>query len=265
PVLPGQNGEIVGLMFSPSGSLLAAGSVDGTVQLWDAPGRKSLWKNRQHGAGVFSLAFSPNEKMLVSTGRDGVLVRWAIESGQPLSAPVHAHSKGAGSAVVAFSASGKYFASGGRGGDVVLWDAQTGQQMRVLLKGEIEADGVDGIAFSPDGRKLVAAKGPWLYLWEEGKWETPRKFTPGHGLAITQIAFSPDSRTVLAGGSGDGDGLIYFWDAKTNQAMPEPLRGWSRSVWHLALSPDGTHLAASFGGGFPPVLWNLETHTWLSW
>jgi WD40 repeat protein len=262
PVLQGQNGEIVGLMFSPSGSLLAAGSVDGTVQLWDAPGRKSLWKNRQHGAGVFSLAFSPNEKMLVSAGGDGVLVRWAIESGQPLSAPVRAHSKGAGSAVVAFSASGKYFASGGRGGDVVLWDAQTGQQMRVLLKGESEMEGVDGIAFSPDGRKLVAAKGAWLYLWDEGNWATPSKFTAGHGLAITQIAFSPDSRTVLAGG---GDGLIYFWDAETKQAMPEPLRGWSRSVWHLALSPHGTHLAASFGGGFPPVLWNLETHTWLSW
>jgi WD40 repeat protein len=170
--------------------------------------------------------------------------------------------EGAGSAVIAFSPQGKHFASGGRGGAVILWDALSGQKIRVLLNGEDASEGVEALAFSPAGHELVAAKGAWLYLWEDGNWTKFGKYAAGHGLSITQIAFSADSRTLWVGGMG---GEIYFWDVGSKQIMPEPLRGWPRSVWHMALSPGGKHLAASYGGGFPPLLWDLETQTWMEW
>lgn len=263
PLLRGNGGEVVGLQYSPSGAVLAAGTVDGAVQLWDVLGRKLIWKDTIHTAGVFGLAFSPDERMLVSAGGDGFVVRRDVATGHVMGSPVQAHLRGAGSAVVAFGPHDPYFVSAGRGGDVILWDAQTGQRIRVLVKGDNDSGGFDAVTFSPDGRKLIAATGAWAYVWQAGNWENYGKQTVGEKRFITQVAFPSDSRSPVAKEmAAGGESGIHFWDAESKRIMSEPLKG-PRSVWHMSLSPQGTRIAASFGGGFPLQVWSLETSEWI--
>src|SRR5207247_1408656 len=65
--LHGQKSSVYSVAFSPDGKLLAAGGLDGTIQLWDVARRKALGAPLTgHNNSVGSVAFSPNGKLLAS-------------------------------------------------------------------------------------------------------------------------------------------------------------------------------------------------------
>lgn len=55
--------------YSPDGQRLAAGSMDGTVAVWDVPSAKLLGKCEGHHKPVRSLAFTPGERGCRGVGR----------------------------------------------------------------------------------------------------------------------------------------------------------------------------------------------------
>jgi WD40 repeat protein len=58
-----------GLSFSPDGTYLASGCGDGTASLWNVAGTKEAAILRGHRNTVFSVAFSPDGKLLATAGR----------------------------------------------------------------------------------------------------------------------------------------------------------------------------------------------------
>jgi WD40 repeat protein len=105
---------------------------------------------------VSSVAFSPDSKLLASSG-DGRTVRlWDPATRQAIGAPLPAATSPGGDVFgVAFSPDGKLLASGGADGTVRLWNPATRQAPLAPLPPV--AGGVKGVAFSPDGKLLAAA------------------------------------------------------------------------------------------------------------
>lgn len=69
----GRNCPVSSIAFSPRGELMALGLADGTVTVWQVPDFVILNTQERHSGEVSGVAF-PSEEILVSGGRDGVLM-----------------------------------------------------------------------------------------------------------------------------------------------------------------------------------------------
>ncbi len=70
--------DAVSIAFSPDSRILATGSLDGTLRLWEVAGGRLLMETRRHDQQVKSLAFTPDGRGLISGSLDGTILHWGI-------------------------------------------------------------------------------------------------------------------------------------------------------------------------------------------
>lgn len=152
-----------GSRFSPDDTLLATGSYDCTVRLWDVSLRKERFVLRGHTACVPDVAFSPDGKTLASAGWDHTVKLWDVTAGTERRT-LRGHSADVHS--VAFSPDGRYVASASSDKTVKLWDPATAQELATLTG---HAGKVWRVVFSPDGRTLATTSADHTAkLWGPG-------------------------------------------------------------------------------------------------
>ena len=82
-------GEVRSVAFSPDGSLLAGGQVDGSALIWATDGWQQVGQPLVMREGLaLAVAFSPDGRTLATSHDDGAVVLWDVESQQPIGAPL---------------------------------------------------------------------------------------------------------------------------------------------------------------------------------
>jgi len=116
---------VLSVAFSPvDDTLLASGSVDSTVKLWEVVAQTDTATLEGHAAAVGSVAFSPNGMLLASGSYDGTVKIWDVNA----LTDIATLDEGAVPITsVAFSPDGTTLASGAADGMVKLWDVETHQ------------------------------------------------------------------------------------------------------------------------------------------
>jgi hypothetical protein len=82
--ISGHAGDVNSLAWSPDGKLLASGSHDHTIKIWDPASRQVTLTLIAHTNGVNSVAWSPDGKRLASGSYDGTVKIWDARKGYAL-------------------------------------------------------------------------------------------------------------------------------------------------------------------------------------
>ncbi len=77
--LRGDTPGIAALAISPDHKLIAAGMLDGTLQLWSLQRKKLPFVTRRHTDAIEILSFSPDGRLLVSSDRTGLVLLWRVQ------------------------------------------------------------------------------------------------------------------------------------------------------------------------------------------
>lgn len=150
---------IASLTFSPDSNILASGSSDTNIILWDVSDPISPSKITTlsgHSDTVNSLAFSPNGNLLASGSDDNSVIVWSMNVKlksykQPL-LRLNGHQNAVTG--VAFSPDGKILASSSRDNTVILWDISN-LNLPYQLATLSDTQWINSISFSPDGKRLA--------------------------------------------------------------------------------------------------------------
>ncbi len=197
-----------------------------------------------HTNFVWSVAFSPNGKMLASASWDRTVRIWNVNTGRLLHT-LTGHTNDIMS--VAFSSGGNTLVSASWDGTIRLWNPNNGKLKRTLTGN----GSVASVVFSPDGQTLVSGNADrTIRLWNAKTWKL-EKTLKGHTDVVEVVAFSPDGATLA---SGSRDTTIRLWNPNNGQHK-RTLTEHTAPVNALAFSPDGATLAS--GGRDRTIrLWN---------
>jgi len=245
--LTGHAWEVRKVKFSPNGQLLASGSHDGSVRLWNVTSGEVLHVLQGHFYDVISLAFSPDGTILASGGWDMKINLWNLTSGvlqetwtiSPYIAMDLEFSPDGSSLVMG---------SGERLGDwtnpqqsiIKIFNITNGEVLKKFIG---HNNAVSSVTFSIDG--TILASGSWdnsVRLWNVTTGNLIHSFT-NHTHIITSIALSPDN-LILA--SGSFDRTIKIWNLSSRNLLAN-LSTTDNEVWSVAFSDNSSLIAAAIG------------------
>ncbi|NJO14411.1 MAG: WD40 repeat domain-containing protein [Thioploca sp.] len=231
--LRGHKKTVYSVDFSPDGKILASGSRDNTVKLWNMETKQEISTLQGHGNSVFSVAISPQGNILASGSKDRTIKLWDLNTNQVIRTWRHKD----GVRVVTFSHDGRILASGSYDGTIKLWEVKSGRLLNTI---DAHREGVLAIAFAPDD-KIIASGGKeeMIKLWNVTTRQL-EKTIRADGDRVWALAFNPDG-FLLAAGSGDNS--LKIWETKTGNELHN-LQGHGYWVLSLAFSQDGRVLAS---------------------
>ncbi len=243
-------GPVYCVAVHPDGNLIATGSEDQLIHLWDPHSgeiRQTLeghakpvkylefsadgkflasaagtevrvwdlenggWQEyRGHVTHVYNLDFNRDASRFLSTSLKNKFNEWDRESGE-LIRSFEPHSRSC--LVAAYSPDNKLIASGSLDRTIKILDAESGEVIHDI---SAHGENILSLDFSPNGKYLASASTDEnIKLWnvETGK---IHKLLTGHGYAVVYVRFSPDGKYLV---SASYDKTARLWEVATGNCI----------------------------------------------
>ena len=234
-LLRGQTLAVGAVACSPDGRLLACGSNDQSLVLYDAATGQQESRLTLADA-CRCVAFHPKESLLASSDGEKRVALRDVSLKAPPRYLDHPDEVGA----LAFSPDGRLLATGCKDKKAYLWDVATGKKSTPLADHEGR---VSCVCFTPDGVNLIT--GSWdgkLRLWDVATRSLRARLDAGED--VTSVALTRDGRLLLA---GVGEGNVQVWNLGTGKRVTS-LKAHDDAVTGLVALADGSAVSAAADG-----------------
>ncbi|HEY5911612.1 MAG TPA: protein kinase [Verrucomicrobiae bacterium] len=214
PNTPEHSGMIASVAFDPRGQLLASGSWDHSIRLWDVATLECVERLHGNPSEVWAVAFTTDGQGIISGAKDGTVPLWPTNA-----APKEKLYEGKWTPIK-FSTDGRLLATIDEQSRFVLLNLKTGEPNDQLQLSKSQW-GLWAGAISDDFRVLVdpLPKGG-LRVWDLQS----RKSVDIESLDLrtSWTAISPDGASVLAGARGDS---VLWWNLQDPSEAPTRIEG----------------------------------------
>ncbi|BBC26062.1 NB-ARC domain-containing protein [Pseudanabaena sp. ABRG5-3] len=246
--LQGHENWVMGACFHPDGKLLASGSSDCTIRLWDLEKRECVQVLRGHKSWVIPATFSPDGSLVLSSSFDRTIRLWHSQDGECLTT-LHGHEGWIWIAI--FSPDGKWVASCSEDRTIKIWDYANEKCICTIAEHQHR---IWSISISPDSQTVASAsEDQTVKLWDINSGKCVQTIL-GYANPIFAAMFSPDGTTVA---TGHIDGYVRIWNAQTSKCLHKLFheqRGVTATTFHPKQA-----LLASGGQDGTIRIWQLDT------
>lgn len=202
--------QIFSLCYLPEREVAVAGNMNGGVHWIDLKQPEKTRNIAHHQKGVFAILRQGDA--VFTTGGQGMLTRWNVESGRAAESLQLSHQS---LRCIAYCPARDELAVGSSDNAIYLLDAQT-----LALRHKLEdahSNSVFSLAYRPDGQYLFSgSRDAHLKAWALGDVPKLADQKPAHWFTINTIAFHPSGRWLA---TGSRDKTVKIWDAYTFELL----------------------------------------------
>ncbi|MRS12837.1 MAG: TIR domain-containing protein, partial [Actinobacteria bacterium] len=247
--LEGLNDLPAAACFSPDGTLVAAGCIDGSIVAWDVATGAEVLRIERHSDAVSGVSFSADGGSLITASADTTVRLWDVATGRELGSA----DLGSEAGRVCVSSDGTRLAVKRDPGEIVVLDARTLAPVFVVTTSSATGSAVAAskdFAFSPDGLLLISAASDGSAQVNDARQGGLVLSLRGHTGTVTAARFSADGKFAV---TGSEDETARVWDLKAGQEIaviqPPSSPPYSSSLESAMLSSDGTRVVITTADG----------------
>ncbi len=192
-----------------------------------------------HTAAIRDLAFSPDERLLVTGDQEGVIKLWDVATGR-LIRDLDRHKDAIN--LLGFTPDGRLLISASSDTTLGVWDVVTGALLHRL---DAHTEPVGGFVIAPDGQRIISSgQDDTLRQWDLSTGRQRRELRAGAPEHALSMALDEDGR-VFAAGLGK---RVKVWEMASG-ALLHDVEAHEDVINGLAFSPDGRLLATASDDG----------------
>jgi len=235
-VILGEEDHILCLEYIPDGRVVT-GSRNGTVRVRNVESGKQEGSSMEHEKKVVHLAVTRDGAKIISSGWNGRIKVWDVESHKLLKEWTHPEIY----PIFAVSPDDRFIAVGGW--NVTIYALERNR----TIPGAIRVGGVEytsSVCFSPDGNKLACGTLNKVRVYDvsRGTLLLAIHRTLRDCELVTDVLWSRDGSELF---SASAEGTVHCWNSGTGRQIGHSWIGHTDAIPSITLSPDGLILASA--------------------